>query len=94
MANEKKRESKRKKTAALKYNPEKDKAPRIVASGSGNIAEKILEKARQENIPIKEDRDLVEVLSRLNVGEEIPEELYSVIAEILSFFYKLDELKK
>jgi len=94
MDTDKKNENKKTKTAALKYNPEKDSAPRIVASGSGNIAEKILQKARQENIPIKEDRDLVEVLSRLNIGEEIPEELYAVIAEILSFFYKLDELKK
>lgn len=81
-----------KKTVALKYDQSLDNAPKIVASGQGNLAEKILKKAREENIPIKEDKDIVQVLAELNVGDEIPEELYVVIAEILSFFYDLEDL--
>lgn len=83
-----------KKTVALKYDQNKDNAPRVIASAKGNIAEKILKKAREENIPIKEDKDIVQVLAELNVGDEIPEELYQVIAEILSFFYNLEDLNK
>lgn len=82
-----------KKTVALKYNQNTDQAPRIIASGSGSIAEQIIKKARQENIPIKEDKDVVQVLAELNIGDEIPEELYTVIAEILSFFYDLEDLQ-
>ncbi|SFM03369.1 EscU/YscU/HrcU family type III secretion system export apparatus switch protein [Halanaerobium salsuginis] len=83
---------KNKKTVALKYNHNQDNAPRIIASGKGIIAEKILEKAREKNIPIREDKDVVEVLAQLNIGEEIPEELYTVIAEMLKFLYSLDDL--
>ncbi|MFP4021314.1 MAG: EscU/YscU/HrcU family type III secretion system export apparatus switch protein [Halanaerobium sp.] len=82
-----------KKTVALKYDQNSDKAPKIIASGKGSIAEQIIKKARKENIPIKEDKDVVQVLAELNIGDEIPEELYTVIAEILSFFYKLEDLQ-
>ncbi|TDO78329.1 flagellar biosynthesis protein [Halanaerobium saccharolyticum] len=84
---------KTKKTVALKYNQNTDQAPKIIASGRGSIAEQILKKAREENIPIKEDKDVVQVLAELNIGDEIPEELYTVIAEILSFFYDLEDLQ-
>jgi flagellar biosynthesis protein len=82
-----------KKTVALKYDQNSDRAPKIIASGKGSIAEQIIKKARQENIPIREDKDVVQVLAELNIGDEIPEELYSVIAEILSFFYDLEDLQ-
>ena len=85
--------SKIKKTVALKYDQRRDKAPKIIASGKGSIAEKIIKKAREENIPIKKDKDVVQVLAELNIGEEIPEELYTVIAEILSFLYDLEDLE-
>ena len=88
-----KNNSQTKKTVALKYDQNQDKAPRIIASGKGSIAEKIIKKAREENIPIKEDKDVVQVLAELNIGDEIPEELYTVIAEILAFFYDLEELQ-
>ena len=88
-----KQQPRTKKTVALKYNQNTDQAPRIIASGSGSIAEQIIKKARQENIPIKEDKDVVQVLAELNIGDEIPEELYTVIAEILSFFYDLEDLQ-
>lgn len=90
--NNTKKDLKIKKTVALKYDHNKDQAPKIIASGRGDLAEKILKKAREENIPIKEDKDIVEVLAQLNIGDEIPEDLYSVIAEILRFFYKLEDL--
>lgn len=82
-----------KKSAALKYDRSKDSAPRIIASGKGNIAEKILKKAREENIPIKKDKDVVEVLAELNIGDQIPEEIYLVIAEILAFLYDLENIE-
>lgn len=81
-----------KKAVALKYDPESDSAPRITASGKGEIAHKILEEAKKNNIPIREDRDIIEVLARLNIGDKIPPELYQAIAEILSFIYRLEEL--
>jgi flagellar biosynthesis protein len=88
-----KEQSKTKKTVALKYDQNTDQAPRIIASGRGSIAEQIIKKAREENIPIREDKDVVQVLAELNIGDQIPEELYTVIAEILSFFYDLEDLK-
>jgi flagellar biosynthesis protein len=88
-----KKNSETKKTVALKYNQNTDRAPKIISSGKGCIAEMIIKKARQENIPIREDKDVVQVLAELNIGDEIPEELYTVIAEILSFFYDLEDLQ-
>ncbi|MGM0437976.1 MAG: EscU/YscU/HrcU family type III secretion system export apparatus switch protein [Bacillota bacterium] len=81
---------KNKKAAALKYNMEKNNAPKIIANGKGDIAKKILEKAEEENIHIEENQDLAEVLVQMEIGEEIPPELYEVIAEILSFIYNLE----
>jgi len=92
-ANDNNERPKTKKTVALKYNQNTDQAPRIIASGRGSIAEQIIKKAREENIPIREDKDVVQVLAELNIGDEIPKELYTVIAEILSFFYDLDDLQ-
>ena len=80
-----------KKAAALEYNIEKDNAPKIVASGKGEVAKKILEKAKEENIKIEKDQDLAEILVQMEIGEEIPPELYEVIAEILAFIYNLEE---
>jgi flagellar biosynthesis protein len=80
---------KRKKAAALKYKPDEDAAPKVVAKGSGNIAEKILEVARANKIPLKEDPQLVEVLSAIDLNREIPPELYKAVAEILVFVYRM-----
>ena len=79
-----------KKAAALKYNMEKDNAPKIIAKGKGELAKKIVETAEEHDIPIRKDQDIVEVLTRMNIGEEIPEKLYSAIAEILSFIYQME----
>jgi len=78
-----------KKAAALKYEQGLDSAPKIVAKGRGPVADSILALARQHGIPIKEDKNLVEVLSTMNLYEEIPPELYKAIAEILAFIYKM-----
>lgn len=80
---------KRKKAAALKYKPNEDAAPKVVAKGSGSIAERILEVAKKHRIPLKEDRQLVEVLSTIDLNREIPPELYKAVAEILAFVYKM-----
>lgn len=80
-----------KKATALSYSPNEDKAPKIIASGKGVLAEKILEKAKQEEIPVVEDSSLVEELVKLGIGTEIPIELYEVVAEILSFVSRVDD---
>ena len=77
--------------AALKYNQKEDNAPRIVAKGKGDIAEKILKTAEKNDIPIQKDEDIIKVLASMNIGDEIPEKLYRVIAEILAYIYRLDE---
>ncbi len=77
------------KAAALKYEKFKDNAPKVIAKGQGNIAKKIIDIAKSNNIPIKEDPDLVEMLYKLDLYEEIPENLYAVVAEIFAFIYKL-----
>jgi flagellar biosynthesis protein len=79
---------KRKKAAALQYDKETDSAPRVVAKGSGIIADRILQLAKEHHIPIKEDSQLVEVLAQLDLNQEIPPELYRAVAEILAFIYK------
>jgi len=77
------------KAAALKYKHGDDAAPRVVAKGKGRLADKIIALAREHGIPIHEDRDLVEILSTLDMYEEIPEELYRAVAEILTFIYRI-----
>jgi flagellar biosynthesis protein len=79
-----------KKAAALKYTPHKDLAPRLVAKGSQWMAEKIIQTAREHNIPLKEDPHLIEILSTLDLYEEIPAALYKAVAEILVFIYKMN----
>jgi flagellar biosynthesis protein len=80
-----------KRAAAIKYDSAKNAAPVITASGKGTIAEKIIELAHEQGIPIKNDPDLIQVLSKLKVGSEIPVELYRAVAEILAFVYSLNE---
>lgn len=85
-------EQKIKTAIALEYDPSDD-APKVIASGKGLLAEKILEKAQESNVPIHRDDKLAETLSRLEIGEMIPPELYEVVAEILIFVDSMDKLK-
>ena len=82
-----------KKAVALKYKPGDDHAPRVAAKGTGRLAERIIEMARKHGIPVKDDPDLVEVLSRLDLHDQIPPELYVVVAELLAFVYRLNQEK-
>jgi flagellar biosynthesis protein len=79
----------RQQAVALRYKPEKDRAPKLVAKGQGYLAEKILELARQHHIPVREDKNLLQILSRLDLNQEIPAEVYKAVAEILAFIYRL-----
>lgn len=79
-----------KKAVALRYQAGRDTAPRVTARGQGAVAEKIIEIAREAGVPLKEHHDLVEVLSRLDLNSEIPAETYVIVAEILTWVYKLN----
>jgi len=83
---------KRRKAVALKYNPN-DSAPRAIALGKGEIAEKILSIAAQKGVPVVTNPDLVDKLINLELNQEIPIELYEIIAEILAFVYRLENEK-
>lgn len=74
------------KAVALQYSPDKDSAPVIVASGMGYMAEKITEAARKSGVPVYEDDSLATLLSRLELGATVPEELYQAIVEIYIYF--------
>jgi flagellar biosynthesis protein len=79
-----------KKAVALKYAPDKKTAPTLVAKGNGHLAEMIMKKAKDNGVPVQEDSSLVEVLSKLDLDQEIPPELYKLVAEVLSFIYRSD----
>lgn len=84
----------RKAAVALRYNVEKDKAPLILASGRGPIAEEILRIADDNKIPLYEDPELAKLLSKLELDAEIPPELYILVAEVLFFVYQLDRMSE
>ncbi len=88
----KEKKLKPKQAIALSYDPSED-APKVVASGRGILAEKIIEKAQEFDVPIHKDDKLADTLSRLEIGEMIPPELYEVVAEILIFVDSMDKLK-
>ncbi|ASM38127.1 FlhB-like flagellar biosynthesis protein [Campylobacter sputorum] len=83
-----------KKAVALGYNREKDNAPKVLATGKGEVATKIINLAKEHEIPIKEDTDLVELLSKVDINQEIPQNLYKAVAEIFSFLYKITNKNK
>ena len=86
-------ETKKPKTAiALSYNPD-DTAPKILASGRGILADKIIDVAKESNVPIHKDVKLANTLSKLEIGDYIPPELYGVVAEVLVFVDDLDQIK-
>ncbi|NLK19657.1 MAG: flagellar biosynthesis [Synergistaceae bacterium] len=86
-----KERKKRLQAAAIEYDEKQDEAPRLVASGKGYVAEKIIALAREADVPVVEDAMLVSALMVLELGEEIPAELYEAVAKILAFIYKLDK---
>jgi flagellar biosynthesis protein len=79
----------RKKAVALRYDPEKDNAPVVLAKGYGELAERIIKIAKERNIPVVEDKDLISALIKVEVFEEIPPELYRAVAKVLVFIKTL-----
>jgi flagellar biosynthesis protein len=82
---------KRRRAAALKYDPERDGAPVLTAFAEGVVAERLLERAEELGVPIVPDEPLVDVLARLDVGGEIPPELYEAVAGVLLFIADMDK---
>jgi flagellar biosynthesis protein len=80
---------KMRKAAVLKYKHQVDRAPTLVAKGRGVVADRIVEMARKHRIPIQSDPALVEVLSRLDIDQEIPPDLYRAVAQVLAYVYKM-----
>ncbi|MBU4176579.1 MAG: EscU/YscU/HrcU family type III secretion system export apparatus switch protein [Desulfurivibrionaceae bacterium] len=78
----------KKKAVAIRYDTSQDAAPKVVAKGAGELAEKIIALAKEHGIPIQEDADLVEILAKLDLNADIPPETYLVVAEILAFVYR------
>ncbi|MAR70532.1 MAG: flagellar biosynthesis protein FlhB [Nitrospina sp.] len=76
---------------SLQYQKEINSAPKITAKGEGWVAEKIIEIAQERNIPIRKDKDLLNLLSEIDVGREVPESLYKVVAELLAWVYQLNK---
>lgn len=81
---------KRRLASALKYNINSDNAPRVIAQGRGDVADKIQEVAKETDVPVYKDEKLARQLDNLSIGQEIPEKLYDVVAEILAFITELD----
>ena len=79
-----------KKAVALKYIPGQSEAPVVVAKGQGAVADIILQKAKENGVAVQEDAALVEVLSKLDLDQQIPPQLYQLVAEILSYVYQSD----
>jgi len=84
-------EEEREKAVALRYDPEFHDAPVVVAKGQGELAERIIRLASENKVVIRQDRELVNYLYALDLYEEIPPELYGIVAEVLAFVYGLDK---
>jgi flagellar biosynthesis protein len=80
-----------KEAVALRFDPDNDNAPRVVAAGSGAVADRITEAATAGDVPIHMDPELAHMLNEFRVGQEIPPELYTVVAQILLFVSRMDE---
>lgn len=84
-------EQKEKTAVALSYDVS-DEAPKILATGKGVVADRIIEKAKEHDVPLYRDHKLADTLSKLEIGEAIPPELYEVVAEVLVFVDDMERL--
>jgi flagellar biosynthesis protein len=82
--------NKQKKAAALKYE-EKYSAPIITAAGMGHVADRIIEKAMENDVPVVYNEEMANLLNNVGIGEEIPEELYQAVAEVIAFVLNIDK---
>ncbi|MGY4689805.1 EscU/YscU/HrcU family type III secretion system export apparatus switch protein [Salibacterium sp. K-3] len=85
------RQAPRRSAVALGYQAQAEHAPSVKAKGKGYVAEEIIERARENDIPVQEDPSLVELLSQLEINQSIPPELYEVVAEVFAFLYRVDQ---
>jgi flagellar biosynthesis protein len=92
--NEETKPDRRREAVALRYDGKTDEAPKVTAKGRGLVAERIIEAAREHGIPMREDSDIVAVLAKLQLYEEIPPTLYKAVAEILAFVYRMNRMAK
>jgi flagellar biosynthesis protein len=77
--------------AALRYDKDSNSAPQVVAAGAGLIADRIVEIAREQGLPVREDPALAEALARLELEQEIPPDLFAAVAEVLVWAYRLEK---
>lgn len=89
-----KRKDERKTAVALGYDVDSGDAPYVIAAGKGAVADRIIEASKKYDIPNYEDEKLAKSLSKLDIGENIPPELYEVVAQVLLFVDKMDKLKE
>ncbi len=82
------------KAVALNYDDKQDSAPKVVAKGKGEIAKNIIKIAQDNDLPIRKDEDLVELLTKIDIDREIPPEMYKAVAEIFSHIYDLSNKYK
>ena len=85
------RKKRRERAVALRYEPEQDDAPRVIAKGWGELAQRIIEIAKEHGVTVYEDGALAEVLCKLDMNQVIPPEMYQAVAEVLAFVYRLNE---
>lgn len=88
-----KEEKKVQQAVALAYDPQ-DQAPKILAVGKGSLAEKMIQEAKENDVPVHQDDKLANTLSKLEIGDLIPPELYQVVAEVLVFVDRMDKIKE
>lgn len=84
----------KKQATALKYNIQQDNAPEVLATGSGVLAEEIIDVAKEHHVPVYKDPPLAKALGQLELGDIVPPELYKAVAEVLVFVYSLDQAHK
>ena len=91
MSEDKKEKPRVQDAVALNYDPDSGDLPRMTAKGRGELAEELVRRAIEHNIPVKYDPDLVQVLSKMDPGEAIPEEVFVVVAELMAFIYWVNQ---
>ena len=79
------------KAVALKYKAYEDLAPKVIAKGKGEIAKKIIEKAKKFDVPIFQNETLADMLLKVDVNEEVPPKMYDAVVEVFIWLYKLEE---
>ena len=76
---------------AIGYDRDRDSAPKVLASGQGEVAERILERAAAAGVPVEADPDLAACLAQLELGAHIPEEAFQAVAALLAFLYRVND---